>query len=167
MAVPDASTERLRAAGLRVTAPRVIVLRALAARPHSSADALIGAARSELGAVSTQGVYNVLSDCCDAGIVRRIQPTGSPALYELRVGDNHHHMICRRCGSVHDVDCAAGEAPCLEPSDRLEGFEVDEAEVVFWGVCPECRAGGGSEILRAPAGARNARDHGRTGKEEP
>lgn len=132
-------TELLRAAGLRVTAPRAIVLRALAERPHASADALIAAARAELGAVSTQGVYNVLRDCCQAGIVRRIEPAGSPALYELRVSDNHHHMVCRRCTSVHDVDCAVGEAPCLEPADHL-GFVIDEAEVVYWGVCPACRA---------------------------
>ena len=131
-------TELLRGAGLRVTAPRVIVLRALAARPHAAADELIAAARAELGAVSIQGAYNVLNDCRQAGIVRRIQPAGSPALYELRVGDNHHHLVCRGCGAVHDVDCAVGEAPCLEPSDGL-GFEIDEAEVIYRGMCPECR----------------------------
>jgi Fe2+ or Zn2+ uptake regulation protein len=141
-------TQLLRAAGLRVTAPRAIVLRALAERPHARADALIAAARAELGAVSTQGVYNVLRDCCEAGIVRRIEPAGSPALYELRVGDNHHHMVCRRCNAVHDVDCAVGEAPCLEPADRL-GFVVDEAEVVYWGVCPACRAADGEAIETA------------------
>ena len=134
----DSPAELLRAAGLRVTAPRVIVLRVLAARPHTPADAIVGAARAELGAVSTQGVYDVLRACHDAGIVRRIQPAGSPALYELRVGDNHHHMVCRRCGAVHDVDCARGEAPCLEPAQRL-GFDVHEAEVVYWGACPGCR----------------------------
>lgn len=144
MASPTSPTDVLRAAGLRVTAPRTIVLRALAERPHAPADALIAAARDELGAVSTQGVYNVLRDCCDAGIVRRIQPAGSAALYELRVGDNHHHMVCRRCSSVHDVDCAVGEAPCLEPADRL-GFVVDEAEVVFWGVCATCQVAGGED----------------------
>jgi Fur family ferric uptake transcriptional regulator len=116
-----------------------MVLRALAERPHSAADAVIEAVRAKLGAVSTQGVYDVLRACCDAGIVRRIQPAGGPARYELRVGDNHHHLMCRHCGSVSDVDCAVGEAPCLEPSDRL-GFDVDEAEVVFWGICPDCRA---------------------------
>ena len=137
--VPSTSpTELLRAAGLRVTAPRVIVLRALAARPHASADVIVSAARAELGAVSGQGVYNVLRDCSEAGIVRRIQSAGAPALYELRVRDNHHHVVCRRCRAVRDVDCAGGEAPCLEPAQRL-GYEVDEAEVIYWGVCPQCR----------------------------
>ena len=142
MVPPTSPTELLRAAGLRVTAPRAVVLAALADRPHGSAETLIGAIRAELGAVSGQGVYNVLRDCCDAGIVRRIQPAGSPALYELRIRDNHHHIVCRRCRAVRDVDCAAGEAPCLEPAERL-GFEVDEAEVIYWGVCPQCRAGDG------------------------
>jgi Fur family transcriptional regulator, stress-responsive regulator len=141
----DSSTELLRTAGLRVTAPRVMVLRVLAERPHAAADAVIGAVRSELGAVSTQGVYDVLHACSEAGIVRRTQPAGGPARYELRVGDNHHHLVCRRCGTVNDVDCVVGEAPCLEPSDHL-GFDVDEAEVVFWGVCAECR-----ENARPPA----------------
>lgn len=147
--VPSASPSALlKSAGLRVTAPRVIVLRALAARPHAAADAIVAAARAELGAVSTQGVYDVLRVCGDAGIVRRIQPAGSPARYELRVGDDHHHMVCRSCGTVHDVDCTVGEAPCLEPSDRL-GFAIDEAEVVFWGACADCRAGGEAEGDRA------------------
>ena len=138
--VPSGSpTELLREAGLRITAPRVTVLRVLADRPHAAADAIIGAVRAELGAVSTQGVYDVLRVCSDVGIVRRIQPAGGPARYELRVGDNHHHLVCRRCGAVSDVDCAVGEAPCLAPSDHV-GFDVDEAEVVFWGTCPECRA---------------------------
>lgn len=136
-------TQLLRSAGLRVTAPRTIVLRALADHPHASADALMAVARAEQGPVSSQGVYNVLHDCCDAGIVRRIQPAGSPALYELRVSDNHHHMVCRRCGSVHDVDCATGTAPCLEPAVD-HGFAVDEAEVVYWGVCPTCLSSDGT-----------------------
>jgi Fur family ferric uptake transcriptional regulator len=131
------ANEMLQRAGLRITAPRVTVLRVLAERPHAAADTIIGAVRSDIGAVSTQAVYNVLQVCTDAGIVRRIQPAGSPARYELRVRDNHHHLVCRSCGTVGDVDCAAGEAPCLEPSERL-GFDVDEAEVVFWGICPDC-----------------------------
>ncbi|CAN5709524.1 fur family transcriptional regulator FurA3 [soil metagenome] len=131
-------TELLRESGLRVTAPRVMVLRVLAARPHAAADAVMDAVRAEFGAVSTQGVYDVLRACSEVGIVRRIQPAGGPARYELRVGDNHHHLVCRLCGSVSDVDCAVGEAPCLEPSDR-SGFDVDEAEIVFWGVCPDCQ----------------------------
>jgi Fe2+ or Zn2+ uptake regulation protein len=140
----DSPTHLLRAAGLRVTAPRTIVLKALAERPHAAADDVLAAARAELGAVSTQGVYNVLHDCCEAGIVRRIQPAGSPARYELRVGDNHHHMVCRRCGSVRDVDCAVGEAPCLDPADDLD-FVIDEAEVVYWGICPDCQAAADGE----------------------
>ena len=132
-------TELLRESGLRITAPRVMVLRVLADRPHAAADAIIEAVRAELGAVSTQGVYDVLRVCSDVGIVRRIEPAGGPARYELRVGDNHHHLVCRRCGAVSDVDCAVGEAPCLAPSDHV-GFDVDEAEVVFWGSCPDCRA---------------------------
>ena len=139
MAHAEAPTELLRAAGLRVTAPRVAVLEALAEHPHASADLVVHAVRSELGAVSTQAIYDVLRACCDAGIVRRIEPAGAPALHELRVGDNHHHMVCRQCGVVHDVDCAVGDAPCLEPSDD-HGFRLDEAEVVYWGVCPQCTA---------------------------
>lgn len=135
----DSGTELLRAVGLRVTGPRLTVLRALAERPHAAADTVIDAVRSELGAVSNQGVYDILRACCETGIVRRIQPAGGPARYELRVGDNHHHLVCRRCSSVGDVDCAVGEAPCLEPSDRLR-FDIDEAEVVFWGICPDCQA---------------------------
>lgn len=131
--------ELLQQAGLRITAPRLTVLGVLADRPHAAADAIVGAVRHELGAVSTQAVYDVLRACAEAGIVRRIEPTGSPARYELRVGDNHHHVVCRRCGTVDDVDCAAGRAPCLEPSASL-GFDVDEAEVVFRGVCPACRS---------------------------
>jgi Fur family ferric uptake transcriptional regulator len=139
MVESNRANELLQQAGLRVTAPRVAVLRVLADRPHAAADAVTGAVRSELGAVSTQAVYDVLRVCSEAGIVRRIEPAGSPARYELRVGDNHHHMVCRVCGTVGDVDCAVGEAPCLEPSEFL-GFEVDEAEVVFWGICPGCQA---------------------------
>jgi Fur family ferric uptake transcriptional regulator len=139
MVPSDSPTQLLRESGLRITAPRVMVLRVLADRPHAATDAIIEAVRAELGAVSTQGVYDVLRACTDAGIVRRIQPAGGPSRYELRVGDNHHHLVCRRCGVVNDVDCAVGEAPCLAPSDHL-GFDVDEAEVVFWGVCPDCRA---------------------------
>ncbi|OFB39971.1 transcriptional repressor [Mycolicibacterium sp. (ex Dasyatis americana)] len=128
----------LRAAGLRVTAPRVAVLQALAEHPHSTADDVAGLARENLGSVSTQAVYDVLRACVNAGLVRRIEPAGSSARYETRAGDNHHHLVCRVCGAVADVDCAVGETPCLEPSD-LAGFAVDEAEVVFWGVCADCQ----------------------------
>lgn len=108
---------------------------------------------TELGAVSTQAVYDVLRVCAEAGIVRRIQPAGGPARYELRVRDNHHHLVCRICGTVGDVDCAVGEAPCLEASDDL-GYDVDEAEVVFWGTCPDCRSGGRAGDTEADVGPR-------------
>jgi Fur family transcriptional regulator, stress-responsive regulator len=131
----------LRGAGLRVTAPRVAVLKVLAAHPHSTADDIIAHVRDALGSVSTQAVYDVLRACVGAGLVRRIEPAGSSALYETRAGDNHHHLVCRACGAVTDVDCIVGDAPCLDPSD-LAGFDVDEAEVVFWGTCANCRASG-------------------------
>ncbi|MEU5762765.1 Fur family transcriptional regulator [Nocardia sp. NPDC047648] len=131
--------EWLRAAGLRVTAPRIAVLDAVAARPHSDADTVAATVRDALGSVSTQAVYDVLHACVRAGILRRIEPAGSSARYETRIGDNHHHLVCRSCGAVADVDCAVGEAPCLDPSDA-HGFVVDEAEVVFWGLCPTCRS---------------------------
>jgi Fur family ferric uptake transcriptional regulator len=133
----------LREAGLRVTAPRVAVLKALAAHPHSTADDITTYVRDALGSVSTQAVYDVLRACVGAGLVRRIEPAGSSALYETRTADNHHHLVCRVCGAVVDVDCVIGEAPCLDPSD-LAGFDVDEAEVVFWGTCGDCRATGES-----------------------
>lgn len=131
--------EWLRAAGLRVTAPRLAVLDAVSARPHSDADTVAAAVRETLGSVSTQAVYDVLHACVRAGILRRIEPAGSSARYETRIGDNHHHLVCRSCGAVADVDCAVGHAPCLDPSDA-HGFVVDEAEVVFWGMCSSCRS---------------------------
>ncbi|MBF6173299.1 Fur family transcriptional regulator [Nocardia blacklockiae] len=132
--------ERLRAAGLRVTAPRVAVLDAVAAQPHSDADRVAAAVRERIGSVSTQAVYDVLRACVNSGLLRRIEPAGSAALYEARTGDNHHHLVCRSCGTVVDVDCAVGGAPCLDPSDA-HGFVIDEAEVVYWGLCPACRTG--------------------------
>lgn len=132
--------ERLRAVGLRVTAPRVAVLDAVAAQPHSDADRVAATVRERIGSVSTQAVYDVLRACVNSGLLRRIEPAGSAALYEARIGDNHHHLVCRKCGTVVDVDCAVGSAPCLDPSDA-HGFTVDEAEVVYWGLCPDCRAG--------------------------
>lgn len=130
-------TELLRGVGLRVTAPRVAVVRALDARPHATADDVAAAVRKAVGAVSTQAVYDVLRACTDAGIVRRIEPAGSSTRYELRVGDNHHHAVCRSCGAIADVDCAVGAVPCLEPSQR-HGYVIDEAEVIYWGTCPDC-----------------------------
>ncbi|MCC7367810.1 MAG: transcriptional repressor [Chloroflexi bacterium] len=130
----------LRRAGLRVTAPRLAVMRVLAASaPHVSADDVVTAVRDTLGDSSAQTVYNVLRTFAEAGLVRRIEPAGRPGLYELRVGDNHHHIVCRFCGAVADVACAVGEAPCLIASDT-SGFEIDEAEVIFWGRCPDCAA---------------------------
>ncbi len=132
--------EALRAAGLRVTGPRIAVYQALAEAPHSPAETLVDPARTRAGAVSRQAVYDVLSALVDAGLVRRIEPAGSPARYEVRVGDNHHHLVCRRCGTTVDVDCAVGAAPCLDPASD-GGFVVDEAEVVYWGTCPTCQTG--------------------------
>jgi Fur family ferric uptake transcriptional regulator len=131
------ATEILRARRVRVTAQRVAVLKAVADTPHRTTDELETAVRTELGAVSKQAVYDVLSALTDAGVVRRIQPAGSPARYEDRVGDNHHHLICRSCGKTVDVDCAVGEVPCLTAADDA-GYEVDEAEVIYWGRCPDC-----------------------------
>jgi Fur family ferric uptake transcriptional regulator len=128
----------LRDAGLRVTGPRVAVLAAVLEGPHLDVDAIAAAVRGgELGKVSTQAVYDVLRAMVGAGLVRRLAPAGSPARYEARVGDNHHHLVCRECGRVVDVDCATGSAPCLDPSDNA-GFDVDEAEVTYWGRCPDC-----------------------------
>jgi len=129
----------LRRAGLRVTASRLAVLAAVAAgAPHSSVDAVASAVRDHLGDGSAQTVYNVLRALTDAGLVRRIEPAGRPGLYELRAGDNHHHIVCRTCHAIADVDCAVGETPCLTAADN-SGYEIDEAEVIFWGRCPDCR----------------------------
>ena len=127
----------LRGASLRVTRPRVAVLGAVARHPHADTDSVIRAVRAELPEVSHQTVYDSLNALTAAGLVRRIQPSGSVARYESRVGDNHHHVVCRTCGVIADVDCAVGEAPCLTASDDL-GFTIDEAEVIYWGLCPDC-----------------------------
>ena len=129
----------LREVDLRVTRPRVAVLSAVHAHPHADTDSVIRAVREDLPDVSHQAVYDVLRALTTAGLVRRIQPAGSVARYESRVGDNHHHIVCRSCGVIADVDCAVGEPPCLRVSDGY-GFSIDEAEVVFWGRCPECLA---------------------------
>ena len=130
--------DRLRAAGLRVTAPRQAVLGVLGDTPHATAEAVATTVRARLGSVSTQAVYDVLAACVDAGLVRRIEPAGSAARYETRTGDNHHHVVCRSCGATADVDCVVGSAPCLAPS-ASSGYAIDEAEVTFWGLCPACR----------------------------
>jgi len=140
----SALTEQLRRADLRVTRPRVAVLQAVAAHPHADTDTIFGAVRAGLPEVSRQAVYDVLAALTAAGLVRRIQPSGSVARYESRVGDNHHHVVCRSCGTIGDVDCAAGSAPCLDPVGDpadLTGFVVDEAEVIYWGHCPGCATG--------------------------
>ena len=128
----------LRATPLRVTRPRLAVLEAVHTHPHADTDTLIGAARARLGEVSHQAVYDVLRVLTSAGLVRRIQPSGSLARYEARVGDNHHHAVCRCCGAIADVDCAVGATPCLTAATG-HGFTIDEAEVVYWGTCPACR----------------------------
>jgi Fe2+ or Zn2+ uptake regulation protein len=127
----------LRGASLRVTRPRVGVLTAVHDHPHADTDSIIGVVRKDLGEVSHQTVYDVLRALTNAGLLRRIQPRGSVARYESRVGDNHHHLLCRSCGVIADVDCAVGDTPCLIASDD-HGFAIDEAEVIYWGLCPAC-----------------------------
>jgi len=138
----------LRGAGLRVTSPRLAVLAAVHARPHVATDTIIGIVRERVGAVSHQAVYDVLRALIAAGLVRRIEPAGFVARYEARVADNHHHVVCRTCGAIADVDCAVGSAPCLTASDDA-GFAIDEAEVVYWGRCRNCAA-----VTSEPSGGR-------------
>jgi len=129
--------ELLRGADLRVTRPRLAVLEAVQDHPHADTDSIFAAVRALLPEVSRQAVYDVLAALSRAGLVRRIQPSGSVARYEARVGDNHHHLVCRSCGTIGDVECPAGDVPCLTPVDD-QGFLVDEAEVIYWGLCPDC-----------------------------
>ncbi|CAL9346456.1 Transcriptional regulator FurA [Streptomyces sp. enrichment culture] len=131
------TAEELRGAGLRVTAARVALLEAVRVGDHLGAEAIASEVRGRVGHISVQAVYEGLHALTAAGLIRRLDPPGSPALYEGRVGDNHHHLVCRSCGSVADVDCAVGHAPCLTASDD-RGFAVDEAEVIYWGLCPAC-----------------------------
>ena len=135
---PDVGRARLLELGIRVTAPRLAVLNAVAERPHSDADAVARAVRERLGTVSTQAVYDTLALFSAEGLLRRIAPAGSPARYETRVGDNHHHVTCRVCGAMADVDCAVGQVPCLTPADS-HGYVIDEADVIYWGLCPSCQ----------------------------
>ncbi len=128
----------LRQHGLQVTAQRLAVLRAVSTRPHATADELADDVRGSIGSISRQAVYDTLGTLVERGLARRIQPAGSPARYEDRVGDNHHHLVCRTCGVMVDVDCVGGEAPCLTADDD-HGFEIEEAEVIYWGHCPGCR----------------------------
>ena len=138
MPTPDVP-QLLRGAGLRVTRPRSEVLASVYTWPHADTDSLIRAVRTTLPGVSHQAVYDSLRTLTEAGLVRKIQPSGSVARYEARVGDNHHHLVCRTCGTVVDVDCAVGEVPCLTAADD-QGFVIDEAEVTYWGLCPSCAA---------------------------
>jgi Fur family transcriptional regulator, stress-responsive regulator len=135
----DDTADLLRRHGVQVTAQRLAVLTAVSRRPHGTADDIAKAARAGIGVISRQAVYDALGALTDKGLIRRIQPAGSPARYEDRADDNHHHLICRECGRMVDVDCAVGAAPCLTPADDA-GYEVDEAEVIYWGRCPSCFA---------------------------
>jgi Fur family transcriptional regulator, stress-responsive regulator len=148
------SEQLLRGANLRVTRPRLAVLNAVYASPHADTHSIVDATREDLGEVSLQAVYDVLRALTEAGLVRRIQPPGSVARYESRVGDNHHHVVCRSCGAIADVDCAAGGTPCLTASED-HGYAIDEAEVVYWGRCPDCLAAQATE--QTPEPGRNAR----------
>ncbi len=131
------STKLLRTHGIPVTAQRLAVLRAIREQPHGTAEAIAEEVRSKIGSISKQSIYNTLGSFVEKGLLRRIQPAGSPALYEGRVGDNHHHLICRACGKTVDVDCAVGKKPCLTAANDA-GFVIDEAEVIYWGTCPAC-----------------------------
>jgi Fur family ferric uptake transcriptional regulator len=137
--VPPDPADILRRRGIQVTAQRLAVLRAVAGRPHTTADGVAETVRAEIGAISRQSVYDALGILVAEGLIRRIQPAGSPARFEARIGDNHHHVICRICGRTADVDCAVGSAPCLTAAGTV-GYEIDEAEVIYWGRCPDCVA---------------------------
>ncbi|MDR0849824.1 MAG: transcriptional repressor [Propionibacteriaceae bacterium] len=128
----------LRSRGLRVTLPRIAVLDALTRASHVDADWVAAAVRAELGSVSVQTIYDVLQTLTENGLIRRIEPAGSPMLYERRVGDNHHHIVCRMCHAIRDTECVVGEVPCLEAADPA-GYVIEEAEVTFWGICPDCQ----------------------------
>jgi len=157
------SADLLRRHGVQVTAQRLAVLAAVSARPHATADDVAKVVRNEIGVISRQAVYDALGLLADKGLIRRIQPAGSPARYENRTGDNHHHLICRRCGRMVDVDCAVGVAPCLTPADDA-GYAIDEAEVIYWGRCPEClartpdRSGTAEETVPVPRVLRTSDD---------
>ena len=151
--MPTDAAQLLRQRGLQVTAQRLAVFRAVSANPHVSADAVADIVRAEIGAISLQSVYDALGLLVTEGLIRRIQPSGSPARFEDRVGDNHHHLICRICGRVVDVACAVGSAPCLTALDNM-GYEIDEAEVAYWGRCPECLAEAASSSPTEPPSRR-------------
>ncbi len=150
--------ERLRMADLRVTRPRVGILRAVQANPHADAESIFGIVRAALPEVSRQTVYDVLNALTEVELVRRFQPSGSAARYETRVGDNHHHFVCRGCGAIADVDCPVGETTCLVPSDEC-GFLLDETEVIYWGFCQTCSGGAVTEVATPTAPAQTCGDH--------
>jgi Fur family ferric uptake transcriptional regulator len=155
--MPHDSDALLRRLGMTVTAQRLAVLRAVSDGPHCTADDVYTAVRGEIGAISRQAVYDALAALTDKGLLRRIQPAGSPARYENRVGDNHHHLICRTCGRMVDVDCAVGETPCLTAADD-SGYQIDEAEVVYWGRCPDCLAAVPESVAAVFDSDQNARE---------
>ena len=157
--------ELLRQRGIQVTAQRLAVLRAVAAHPHIAADGVADIVRAEIGAISLQSVYDALGVLVAEHLLRRIQPAGSPARFEDRVGDNHHHLICRVCGRVVDIDCAVGSAPCLTASDD-NGYEIDEAEVAYWGRCPDCVSKSAASS-RSRARVRLAASAGATAAKKP
>ncbi|WP_026411125.1 Fur family transcriptional regulator [Actinomadura oligospora] len=151
---PRTTAEDLRGAGLRVTAARVALLETVRTGDHLGVEALASGVRDRVGHISLQAVYEALHALAAAGLVRRIEPAGHPARFEGRVGDNHHHVVCRTCGAVADVDCAVGPAPCLAPSDG-HGFAIDEAEVTFWGTCPSCSPAQSSSSVQIPKGGHH------------
>jgi Fur family transcriptional regulator, stress-responsive regulator len=153
--VPDDSADLLREYGVQVTAQRLAVLRAVSGRPHCTADEVAGDVRAGIGTISRQAVYDALGILAEKGLIRRIQPARSPALYEDRVGDNHHHVICRTCGKTADVNCAVGHTPCLTAGDD-SGYQIDEAEVIYWGTCPQCLAANQSPAQMGDAHTVNA-----------
>ena len=134
---PQSFEQQLRSCGLQVTAQRLAIMEAVTAGPHATAEELTEVVRHKIGSISRQAVYDTLGAFVDKRLIRRIQPTGSPTRYEDRVGDNHHHLVCRGCGLIFDIDCAVGSTPCLD-AEKDHGFEIDEAEVVYWGRCPDC-----------------------------
>lgn len=169
--VNDDSATLLRRHGVQVTAQRLAVLAAVSGHPHGTADDVVRTVRAEIGAISRQAVYDALALLAEKGLIRRIQPAWSPARYEDRAGDNHHHLICRICGRMVDVDCAIGAAPCLTPADD-SGFEIDEAEVIYWGRCPAClahtpvRSGSEGKTIPVP-GVSNTSDTNDTDRPKP
>jgi Fur family transcriptional regulator, stress-responsive regulator len=168
-AEPLDRTALLRQHGVQVTAQRLAVLRAVSGRPHSTADDIDKVARAEIGAISRQAVYDALETLTVRGILRRIQPAGSAARYETRINDNHHHLICRSCNRMVDVDCAVGDTPCLTAADAA-GYEVDEAEVIYWGRCPACSAADEASILGPGSpqveSNQSSKRQGKTGRDQ-